>query len=47
MISEQAEMSERGIYDRTKVVFQYFNLPSDAGPPPAGSAFENDFITRA
>jgi hypothetical protein len=31
---ERAEMSERGIYDRTKAVFEYFNLPFDVEPPP-------------
>ena len=31
---EWAEMSERGTYDRTKVVFEYFNLPFDVEPPP-------------
>jgi hypothetical protein len=31
---ERAEMSERQIFDRTKAVFEYFNLPFDAGPPP-------------
>jgi hypothetical protein len=31
---ERAEMSERGIYDRTKALFEYFNLPFDAEPPP-------------
>jgi hypothetical protein len=32
--SALAEMFERGIYDRTKAVFEYFNLPFDAEPPP-------------
>jgi hypothetical protein len=27
-------MSERQIYNRTKAVFEYFNLPFDAGTPP-------------
>ena len=31
---ERAGMSERQIFDRTKAVFEYFNLPFDAGPPP-------------
>ena len=31
---ERAEMTERGIYDRTKAVFEYFGLPFDGGPPP-------------
>ena len=31
---ERAGMSERQIYNRTKAVFEYFNLPFDAGPPP-------------
>ena len=35
LICERAEMSERGIYDRTKAVFEYFRLPFDAEPPPA------------
>jgi uncharacterized protein YecA (UPF0149 family) len=33
---EQAGMSERGIYDRTKAVFDYFGLPFDAAPPGPG-----------
>jgi len=43
LMCEQAGMSERGIYDRTKAVFQYFNFPFDAGPPPGESASEDDF----
>ena len=35
LMCERAEMSERGIYDRTKAVFEYFGLPFDAEPPPA------------
>jgi hypothetical protein len=31
---EQAEMSERIIYDRSKAVFEYFKIPFDAEPPP-------------
>ena len=31
---ERAGMSEHQIYNRTKAVFEYFNLPFDAGPPP-------------
>ena len=31
---ERAEMFERLIYDRTKALFEYFNLPFDAEPPP-------------
>ncbi len=31
---DNAGMSERQIYDRTKAVFEYFKLPFDAGPPP-------------
>ena len=33
LMCERAEMSERGIYDRTKAVFEYFNLPFDVEPP--------------
>ena len=33
LMCEQAEMSERGIYDRTKALFEYFNFPFDAEPP--------------
>lgn len=33
LMCERAEISERGIYDRTKAVFEYFNLPFDAEPP--------------
>jgi hypothetical protein len=31
---ERAGMSERQIFERTKAVFEYFNLPFDVGPPP-------------
>ena len=31
---ERAGMSERQIFERTKAVFEYFNLPFDAGSPP-------------
>jgi hypothetical protein len=31
---ERAGMSERQIYNRTKAVFEYFNLPFDVGTPP-------------
>src|SRR6266571_937505 len=34
LMCERAGMSERGIYDRTKALFHYFNLPFDAEPPP-------------
>ena len=34
LMCERAEMFERGIYDRTKAVFEYFSLPFDAEPPP-------------
>jgi hypothetical protein len=37
LMCERAEMSERGIYDRTKAVFEYFGLPFDVEPPPAAS----------
>jgi len=30
---ERAGMSERQIFDRTKAVFEYFNLPFDVDPP--------------
>ena len=30
---ERAGMSERQIFDRTKAVFEYFNLPFDAESP--------------
>ncbi len=30
---EKAGMSERQIFDRTKAVFEYFNLPFDVPPP--------------
>ena len=32
---DRAEMFERGIYDRSKAVFEYFGLPFDAEPPPS------------
>lgn len=31
---DQAAMTERLIYNRTKAVFEYFELPFDAAPPP-------------
>jgi hypothetical protein len=31
---DQASMTERLIYDRTKAVFEYFDLPFDVEPPP-------------
>jgi len=34
LMCERAEMFERYIYDRTKAVFEYFNFPFDAEPPP-------------
>lgn len=40
LMCEQAGMSERGIYDRTKAVFDYFALPFDAAPPEAGQTAE-------
>ena len=33
-ICDRGEMFERLIYDRSKAVFEYFNLPFDAPPPP-------------
>jgi hypothetical protein len=40
LMCERAEMAERGIYDRSKAVFEYFGLPFDAEPPaPASSMF--------
>jgi hypothetical protein len=33
LLCERAEMAERGIYDRSKAVFEYFGLPFDAEPP--------------
>ena len=33
LMCERAEMAERGIYDRSKAVFEYFGLPFDAEPP--------------
>jgi hypothetical protein len=34
VMCDLAEMTERLIYDRSKVVFGYFDLPFDAEPPP-------------
>jgi hypothetical protein len=39
---ERAGMFEDRIYDRTKAVFEYFDLPFGAEPPPA-----NRFALRA
>ncbi len=33
-ICERGQMFERGIYDRSRAVFAYFDLPFDAEPPP-------------
>ena len=42
LMCERAEMAERGIYDRSKAVFEYFGLPFDAEPPaPAGSTLSH------
>ena len=38
LMCERAEMSERGIYDRTKMVFDYFSLPFDFEPPTASDS---------
>ena len=35
LMCDRAQMSERGIYDRTKAVFEYFNFPFEAEPPPS------------
>ena len=32
-LCERAKMSERDIYDRSRAVFEHFNLPFDAEPP--------------
>lgn len=32
-LCERAGMSERQIFERTKAVFEYFNLPFEAVPP--------------
>jgi len=32
LMCDRAEMFERGIYDRTKAIFEYFELPLDAEP---------------
>lgn len=34
VMCDRAEMPERMIFDRSKAVFRYFNLPFDAEPPP-------------
>jgi hypothetical protein len=34
VMCDRAKMSERMIYDRSKAVFEYFNMPFDAEPPP-------------
>ena len=33
LICDRAQMSERSIFDRTKAVFEYFDIPFDADPP--------------
>jgi hypothetical protein len=38
LMCERAEMAERGIYDRSKAVFEYFGLPLDAEPPAPASS---------
>ena len=35
LMCDRVQMSERGIYDRTKVLFEYFDFPFEAEPPPA------------
>ena len=34
LMCDRGQMFERLIYDRTKAVFKYFELPFDAPPPP-------------
>ncbi len=34
LICERGQMFERGIYDRSRAVFGYFELPFDADPQP-------------
>ena len=34
LICERGQMFERGIFERTRAVFAYFDLPFDAEPPP-------------
>ena len=34
VMCERAEMPERMIYDRSKAVFEYFDMPFNAEPPP-------------
>ena len=34
IICERGQMFERGIYDQSRAVFVYFDLPFDAEPPP-------------
>lgn len=33
-ICERAGLSERAIYDRSKAIMHYYNLPYDVPPPP-------------
>ena len=35
---DRGQMSERGIYDRSKAVFEHFGLPFDAEPPAPASS---------
>jgi hypothetical protein len=35
---DRGQMSERGIYDRSKAVFEHFGLPFDAEPPDSASS---------
>jgi hypothetical protein len=37
-ICDRGQMSERGIYDRSKAVFEHFGLPFDAEPPAPASS---------
>ena len=46
LMCERSGMSERAIYDRTRGVFNYFNLPFDVAPPPAEAASGGYFGTR-
>ena len=34
VVRRYGQMFERGIYDRSRAVFGYFDLPFDAEPPP-------------
>ena len=43
---DRGQMCERGIYDRSKAVFEHFGLPFDAEPPSPASSLAPQPVPR-